>query len=80
MQSSVFGTDSSKCAYRMNSHKCNIAHFSDTLTNVSDHFNSPGHYVQDFSFKHIDKVSNNWKLLVKKTTWVHVLGTISPKE
>ena len=32
------------------SHKYSIAHFTDTLTNVSDHFNSPGHSVQDFPF------------------------------
>ena len=31
------------------------------LTNVSDHFNSPGYSVQDFSFMLIDKVSNNLK-------------------
>ena len=50
-----------------------------TLTNVSDHLNSPGHSVQDFSFILIDKVSNNLKRLLKETTWMHVLGTISPK-
>ena len=31
-----------KCANRMNSHKYDIAHFPNTLTNVFDHFNSPG--------------------------------------
>ena len=68
-----------KCANHMNSHKYDIAHFPDTLTNVSDHFNSHGHSIQDFSFIPIDKVSNNWKRLLKETTWMHVLGTISPK-
>ena len=41
--------------------------------------NSPGHSVQDFFFMLIDNVSNNLKMLLKETTWVHVLGTISPK-
>ena len=50
MQSSVCGKDSSTCANRMNSHKYDVAHFPDTLTNVSGHLNSPGHSVQDFSF------------------------------
>ena len=49
------------------------------LTNVSDHFNSPEYSVQDFSFMLIDKVSNNLKRLLEETTWMHVLGTISPK-
>ena len=74
------GQTHQKCANRMNSHRYDIAHFPDTLTNVSDHFNSPGHYVQDFSFMPIDKVSNNWKRPLKETIWMHVLGTISPKE
>ena len=59
------GQTHQKCANRMNSHKYYIAHFPDILTNVSDHFNSPGHSVQDFSFMPIDKVSNNWKRLFK---------------
>ena len=42
------GQTHQKCANRMNSHKYDIAHFPDTLTNVSEHFNSPGHSVQDF--------------------------------
>ena len=63
----------------MNNHKLDIAHYPDTLTNVSDHFNSPGHSAQDFSLMPIDKFSNNWKRLLKETTWVHVLGTISTK-
>ena len=49
------------------------------LTNVSDHFNSPGYSVQDFSFMLIDKVSNNLKRLLEETTWMHVLGTIPTK-
>ena len=27
----------------------------------------------------IDKVSNNWKMLLKETPWTHALGIISPK-
>ena len=42
------GQTHQKCANRMNSYKNDIAHFPDTLTDVSDHFNSPGHSVQDF--------------------------------
>ena len=74
------GQTHQKCANRINSHKYDIAHFPDTLTIVSDHLNLPGHSVQDFSFMPIDKVSNNWKRLLKETTWMHVLGTISQKE
>ena len=33
----------------MNHHKYDIAHFPDTFTNVSEHFNSAGHSIQDFS-------------------------------
>ena len=62
----------------MNKHKFDIAHFSETFTNVSEHFNSPGHSIQDFSFMPIDKVSNDWKRLLKETTWMHVIDTISP--
>ena len=47
MQSSVFGTDSLKCANCINSDKNDIAHFPDNLRNVSDYFYSPGHSVQD---------------------------------
>ena len=62
----------------MNTNKYDIAHFPDTFTDVSDHLNSPGHHVQDL-FMPIDKVSNNRKMFLKETTWMHVLGTISPK-
>ena len=61
------GQTHKKCANRMNIHKYDTTHFPDTLTNVSDHFNSPGHSVQDFSFMPIDKVSNNCKRLLKKS-------------
>ena len=44
------GQTHQKCANRMNSHKYNISHFPDTLTNVSEHFNSLGHSVQDFFY------------------------------
>ena len=46
-----------KCTNPMNSHKYDIAHFLDTLTNVPDHFNFP---EQDYSvlptgnFKQLD--------------------------
>ena len=53
------GQTHKKCANRMTSHKYDIAHFPDTLTNVSEHFNSPGHSVQDFFFMPIDKVLTN---------------------
>ena len=39
------GQTHQKCANRINSQKYNIAHFPDTLTNVSDHFNSPGFFL-----------------------------------
>ena len=43
----------------MNNHTFDIAHFPETFTNVSEHFNSPGHSIQGFSFMPIDKVSND---------------------
>ena len=67
-----------KCANRMNNHRFDIVHFPDMLTNVSEHFNSPGHNIQDCSFVPIEKVSNNWKRLLKETCWMHILGTITP--
>ena len=41
-------------------------------------FISHGHNIQDFSFMPIEKVLNNWKRLLKETTWMHILGTITP--
>ena len=73
------GQTHQKCANRMNNHKFDIVHFPDMFTNVSEHFNSPGHTIQDFSFMPIEKVSNNWKRLLKETSWMHILGTITPK-
>ena len=72
------GQTRQKCANRMNNHKYDIAHFPDTFTNVSEHFNSAGHSIQDFSFMPIDRVTNDWKRLLKETTWMHVLDTVSP--
>ena len=63
---------------RMNKHKFDIVHFPDMITNVSEHFNSPGHSIHDFTFMPIEKVSNNWKRLLKETSWMHILGTIAP--
>ena len=53
-------------------------HFPDTFTNVSEHFNSAGHSIEYFSFMPIDRVTNDWKRLLKETTWMHVLDTVSP--
>ena len=50
-----------------------IKHFSDTITNVSEHFISEMHSIQDFSFMPIDKVNNNWKRLLKETAWMYKL-------
>ena len=72
------GQTRQKCANRMNNHKYDIVHFPDTFTNVSEHFNSAGHSIQDFSFMPIDRVTNDWKRLLKETTWMHVLDTVSP--
>ena len=72
------GQTRQKCANRMNKHKFDIAHFPETFINVSEHFNSPGHSIQDFSFMPIGRVSNDWNRLLKETLWMHVLGTISP--
>ena len=72
------GQTHQKCANRMNKHKFDIVHFPDMITNVSEHFNSPGHSIHDFTFMPIEKVSNNWKRLLKETSWMHILGTITP--
>lgn len=77
-KSQYVGQTRQKCANRMNKHKYDIAHFPDTITNVSEHFNSAGHSIQDFSFMPIDKVTNDWKRLLKETTWMHILDTVSP--
>ena len=41
-----------KCANRINNHKFDTVQFPDTFTNVSEHFNAPGHIVclQTLSF------------------------------
>jgi hypothetical protein len=72
------GQTQQKCSQRMNSHKFDIKHFPDTITNVSEHFNSEGHSIKDFSFMPIDKVKNNWQRLLKETSWMYKLGTIIP--
>ena len=63
----------------MNNHKLDIVHFPDMFTNVSEHFNFPGHTIHDCSVIPIETVSNNWKILLKETSWMYILGTIAPK-
>ena len=70
------GQTHQKCANRINNHRFDIVHFPDMLTNVSEHFNSPGHNIQDFSFMPIEKVSNNWKRLLKETSWITFLAQL----
>jgi hypothetical protein len=41
---------SQQCSQRMNSHIFDINHYPETITNVSKHFNTRGHTIQDFSF------------------------------
>ena len=72
------GQTQQKCSQRMNKHKFDIKHFPDIITAVSEHFNSPGHSIKDFSFMPIDKVTGNWKRLMKETSWMHRLGTVCP--
>lgn len=72
------GQTQQKCSQRMNKHKFDIKHFPDTPTTVAEHFNLPGHTIQDFSFMPIDKVSDNWKRLMKETSWMYRLGTVTP--
>ena len=67
-----------KCSQRMNTHKFDIKHFPDIITTVSEHFNSPGHSIKDFSFMPIDRVAYNWKRLLKETSWMHRLGAVCP--
>ena len=51
------------CSQRMNKNNFDIKHSHDIFTTVSEHFNSPGHSIKDFSFMPIDKVTGNWKSL-----------------
>ena len=62
----------------MNSHKFDIRHFPNNITNVSEHFNSENHSVNDFTFMPIEKVNNNWARLLQETGWMHVLKTAWP--
>ena len=72
------GQTQQKCSQGMNKHKFDIKHFPDIITTDSDHFNSPRHSIKDFSFMPIDKVTGNWKRLMKETSWMHRLGTVCP--
>jgi hypothetical protein len=72
------GQTHQKCSMRMNSHKYDIKHYPDTLTTVAEHFNSENHSLNDFSFMPIEKVTDNWKRLLKETKWIYKLGTLSP--
>ena len=72
------GQTHQKCSQRMNSHKFDINHYPETPTNVSEHFNSPDHTIQDFSFMPIDQVQHPWKRLLKETSWMYRLGTALP--
>jgi len=58
----------------MNSHKFDIKHYPNTFTTVAEHFNSKGHFMNDFSFMQIEKINNNWKRLLKETEWMYKLG------
>ena len=61
-------------------HKFDIAHFVETFTNVSKHTILLDILLKIFSFMPIENVSNDWKRILKETTWMHVLDTISPNE
>jgi hypothetical protein len=45
---------------------------------VSEHFDSQGHSINEFSFMPIDKVNNNWQIFLKETSWTYQLGAIIP--
>ena len=62
----------------MNSHRFDILHYPESITNVSVHFNVSGHSVDNVSFTPIDKVENEWPGLLKETYWMHRLKTLSP--
>jgi hypothetical protein len=47
----------------MDSHIFDKNHDPETITNVSEHFNSQRHAIQNFSFMPIDKVTQPWKRL-----------------
>lgn len=49
---------------RMNKHRFDINHFPEGITNVSEHFNSIGHTLHDFSFIPIDRVIDEWQRLL----------------
>ena len=62
----------------MNSHRFDILHYPESITNVSVHFNENGHSVDNFSFTPIDKVENERPRLLKETYWMHRLKTLPP--
>ena len=72
------GQTHQKVSKRMNSHRFDILHYPESITNVSVHFNENGHSVDNFSFTPIDKVENEWPHLLKETYWMHHLKTLSP--
>ena len=79
MQCSVCGANTPEgIKKRMNSHRFDILHYPESITNVSVHFNENGHSVDNFSFTPIDKVKNEWPRLLKETYWMHHLKTLSP--
>ena len=72
------GQTHQKVSKRMNSHRFDILHYPESITNVSVHFNENSHSVDNFSFTPIDKVENEWPCLLKETYWMHRLKTLSP--
>ena len=72
------GQTHQKVSKRMNSHRFDILHYPESITNVSVHFNENGHSVDNFSFTPIDRVENEWPRLLKETYWMHRLKTLSP--
>ena len=72
------GQTHQKVSKRMNSHRFDMMHYPESITNVSVHFNENGHSVDNFSFTPIDKVENEWARLLKETYWMHRLKTLSP--
>ena len=62
----------------MNSHRFDILHYPESITNVSIQFNENGHSVNNVSFTPIDRVEAEWSRLLKGTYWMHRPKTLSP--
>lgn len=74
MSCAICWTNSAKkYSQKKNKHKFDIKHFPDTPQQFQSIL-----ICEHILFKPIDKVSGNWKRLLKETSWMHGLSTVTP--